>query len=240
MLHAIEKGKASFNFNNDEINWRQLFKTSEDSLTSSVFERMFYLPVELFWKILKVSSYGQELPDYCGSIQSKEFWPKWDASNTDNSSFVEPDLFIRFEKFDLIIEAKRYDNNQQDPKQWNNQIIAYNTEYSKDAKQLFYLALGGIRSQKTESVEGIKVVKCRWKNLLDHTKAILNQQADKDKKSDINDSVKCILEDLITVFHIHGFATGEWFKELPYEGLKLEAKDLKEIAKQLAFQVSDL
>ncbi len=234
MLYAIEKNKAGRNFSDEEINWRHLFKNSEDSLTSFVFERLFYLPVELFWQLIKESCYGSELTTFCGPILSKEFWPHWDAEDTNNTNFIEPDVFIRFKEFDLIIEAKRFDDNQQNPIQWKDQITSYYKEYKEDGKQLFYIALGGLHSEKSEFIKegNVWVVKCRWKRILDNVKGLLKSLKHSQGILTSNDSIISIFEDLVTVFQIHGYATGEWFDEIKnIESLKL--KDYNEDCLQL-------
>jgi hypothetical protein len=63
MLCLINHGKGGRNFKiaSEEIHWREIFKNSEDSLTSSVFSLLFYLPADLMWKILTSACYGTEL-----------------------------------------------------------------------------------------------------------------------------------------------------------------------------------
>ena len=92
----------------------------EDSLTSTVFDLLKYLPTEVFYSILRESLYHKKLPIICGEIEKIHFWEKWISKNTTNSLYVEPDVFIRFSNFDIIIEAKRYNNNQQSEKQGDN------------------------------------------------------------------------------------------------------------------------
>lgn len=78
--------------------------THEDPKTSTVFESMLMLPDELFWKILRRACFNNDnLPLVAGKIESYEFWPHWDPTKTTNTNLVEPDLFIRFQLFDVII-----------------------------------------------------------------------------------------------------------------------------------------
>lgn len=57
MLHLIYSNKAGRNFNsNPEVNWKALFKASEDSFTSSIFGLLLYLPAQQFWDIIVNSS----------------------------------------------------------------------------------------------------------------------------------------------------------------------------------------
>ncbi len=72
----------------------------------------------MFWKILKQAVFTNILPEEPGTRYCYEFWPRWDPRKTGNTSYVEPDVFIRFRDFDIIIEAKRHENNQQYRTQW--------------------------------------------------------------------------------------------------------------------------
>ena len=113
---------------------RSNLNTCEDSLTSSVLDLLKYLPTTLFWDILRESMYQKNLPKYCGELMSFEFWPNWNPEGTDNSDRVEPDVFLRFEDFDVIVEAKRYDTTGQTIGQFNNETRAYYNEYGEDDK----------------------------------------------------------------------------------------------------------
>jgi hypothetical protein len=216
MLHAIKSNKAGINFNNAEINWRQFFKASEDSLTSFVFERLFYLPGELFWSILTQSCFENSLPEVLGNPSEYEFWPHWDAVETANKNYVEPDVFIRFHKYDLIVEAKRWNREMQSVNQWKSQIQAYRNEYG-DEKQLLYIALGGIHTIKAEIIEGVEIVKSQWKRILEQVIYQHDKFSHKNEPSDFDHSTLTILSDLIIIFRIHGFATGLWFNTLPVQ-----------------------
>jgi hypothetical protein len=225
MLHAIINGKAGRNFQS-EVNWRDLFKGSEDSLTASVFGMLFHLPVEVTWSILRNSCYGKELPAFAGPLLTYEFWPRWSGVDTDNSSFVEPDVFLRFQEFDLIVEAKRWDDNQQSQEQWENEFQAYLNEYESDRKKVFLLALGGLNSENSKKVEmhGITmpVVKSRWRRLLSEVRETHKKMSASHFILNGNDAVLRILDDLMKAFQLHGFATGEWFEEWVVEKYRLK------------------
>ncbi len=224
MLHAIDQNKAGRNFSEKETNWRALFKGSEDSLTSSVFGLLRYLPVELFWQLLKEACYQDEFPKYCGSIEGFEFWSHWDSTDTSNSNFVEPDVFIRFAALDLIVEAKRWDDKQQNSDQWKNELQGYYNEHNAEKgfpKPVFLLALGGLHSIQNESIvldNGLleaRVIKCRWLGLL---KAIQTMQKRLEHSKELLSSVQSvlhILEDLVLAFRLHDYFTGHWLEEMP-------------------------
>ena len=155
-------------------------KVCEDSLTSTVYDLLKYLPTETFWSILKKSLYHQGLPRISGEIQEYVYWPKWNSDGTGNARYVEPDLFIRFEEFDLIIEAKRYNENQQRENQITAQIQSYYNEYEEDDKDLYYIQVGGLlhlneEKPKIYKEKNIAICKTNWTRLLDQIVAEKNK-----------------------------------------------------------------
>lgn len=135
----------------------------EDSLTSSVFERLSLLSDENLWWVLrnacdKQSLAENPLPDSAcdkqkveplsknvGKLEKVELWPRWKADSQleRNNSYVEPDVFLRFEKLDIIVEAKRQDFTQsQNKAQWENELGAWFQEF-KGGRPVLLLAIGG-------------------------------------------------------------------------------------------------
>lgn len=226
MLQAIVFNKAGRNITSDEIHWKELFKASEDSLTSTIFGLLSYLPQEMFWKIFLKSCYSNPIVMNNTRIIDYSFWPKWNSNNTKNSNLVEPDLFISTSEFDIIIEAKRYDHNQQSKEQWKAEFIAYLNEYGDLEKKVYLIAVGGIYDEKVEKLpinEGvyinkeIEIIKCRWSRIL---RLVKDEHAiiAKDKSHSIS-SIYNILGDIILGFRIHGYYTGEWFEQTKFEDL---------------------
>ena len=71
MLHVINKNKPSKN-SQCELSWHQIFRDTEDTLTSFVFERLFYLPVDLMWRIIRESCFSNDyLPRESGMLLDK-------------------------------------------------------------------------------------------------------------------------------------------------------------------------
>ncbi|AZJ36618.1 hypothetical protein [Tenacibaculum singaporense] len=185
----------------------------EDSLTASVFDVLKYFPTHYFWTILKDSLLLDTLPKFSGEIQEIVFWPKWSAENTYNSKFVEPDVFIRFSEFDLIVEAKRYDANQQYNGQLENEVIGYFNEYEEDAKDLYLLQVGGLQENCTKDsiyMQSKKIAqsKTNWSRLLLvitnlHNKIINQQLPDQSP-------LIFLFNDLINAFAMHGFHQKKW------------------------------
>ena len=168
MIYAVKHNKVN----------RAIYKANEDALTSSIFERFMYLPQELTQHIF-TEALLDSIPDLdLTKFESIRYWPNWSPEDTTNTTRVEPDVFIRTNNQDIIIEAKRHDENQQDPKQWGREIQAYNNEYSDDEKPLVFIALGGLYKNNTETITVKDVAhliyKCTWKSILNTIQHIIH------------------------------------------------------------------
>ena len=179
--------------------------TNEDPKTSTIFEHLMLLPDNLFYEILRESSrtYKDVLPETAGILESFVFWPKWNPKNTGNATYVEPDIFFRFENFDLIVEAKYGDAFGQHKEQWESEIIAYNNEYSTEKKAVFLLAIGGNENFKSEQVDSCKILKCNWTDLL-HTIIKVRKKYKRIDITNESSALARILELIIRGFHIMG------------------------------------
>ena len=119
--------------------------TNEDPKTSTVFGSIMLLPDDIFWNILKTaaSSNKGRLPEEAGYLYDNyAFWPKWDSNSiydTGNSYFVEPDVFFRFEKIDVIVEAKYSDSFGQNREEWDREFKAYLNKYEAERKKSYCL-----------------------------------------------------------------------------------------------------
>ena len=223
MLHAILFNKAGKSLTSNESHWRQLFTASEDSLTSTIFGYLLHLPVELFWTIMNNACYIEDITTHYPKIQSVEFWPHWSPAESGNTNYVEPDVFIRTKDLDLIIEAKRFDDNQQSPAQWRKEIQGYINEYGNEGKEVIFLALGGLNNEKSESIEltnkSINVLKCRWNRILNEVK-VIHSKLEKNRLYLNNiESISIVLNDIILGFGIHGYSTGIWPEDENFNGL---------------------
>jgi len=215
MLKALVNRKAGRNFSAG-INWRNSFHASEDSLTASVFERLLYLPTNILGEIIcRILNVDISNMSFNEGFKEYEFWPGWDAEGTTNEQRVEPDLFVKFEDFDLVIEAKRNDSVFQNLNQWNNEIIAYRNKYASENKTIVFLAVGGVVNFNTErfsNEEGLIIAHCKWLDILDAVKNILENIDAYELPSSFKIPVINILKDIIEAFGIHHISTGEWFK----------------------------
>lgn len=151
----------------------------EDPKTSTIFGTLLAFPDDIVWEIIYNAIAESErtgLLKEVGKLSSYEFWPQWDSSGTTNDKYVEPDLFLRFEKLDVIIEAKRSDNSGQYPKEWERELRAYHNKYNENRKPIL-IAVGGNKTAKTEDIltkgDKHKVYKCSWLSLLS---SVVNKQ----------------------------------------------------------------
>jgi hypothetical protein len=209
----------------------------EDSLTAAVFTHLLHLPSEVFWRILRDACYTDTLPVNAGEPRSDvDYWPKWNPAGTGNAVYVEPDVFIRFDSFDLIVEAKRWDDKMQDRDQWRRELIAYANEYGEEKKDVRLLAVGGIHDENdaelthqwtaaaspdSDAEPGAApftcpVHKCRWRGILDCCRRMLREWEQLSCPSSQTRAVVRVLTDLIDLFAWHGFSTGRWFADFDF------------------------
>jgi hypothetical protein len=209
MLQALLKHKLKEAFRDS------YFEPSEDSKTSSIFGLLQYLPSQIMWNLLRQScGDNSSLIEESGELQDIQFWARWSAEGDEisNSSYVEPDVFCEFDKFNLIIEAKKGDNSGQYEQQWKNEISAYLNEYPNNKKKLIFVAFGGNKTLKIGelSVKGQEyiVFSASWQNLLN--------AIDKYKKECFGVE-KRLLSDIILAFEKHNFFCLEWLETLSNE-----------------------
>ncbi|MBD3862320.1 hypothetical protein [Olleya marilimosa] len=206
MIYAVKHNKVN----------RAIYKANEDALTSAIFERFMYLPQELVQYIFTEALFDS-IPNLdLTKFESITYWPNWSPEHTTNTTRVEPDVFIRTNNQDIIIEAKRYDENQQDPDQWSREIQAYYNEYSDDEKPLIFIALGGLYKNKTETIN-VKdvahlVYKCTWKSILNTIQHIIHDMELATNYTNNNIAVTKILQDMVLCFELFGFSTALWLE----------------------------
>lgn len=114
MLNAIRDGKKRGTGIEGE-NLAAGFDGAEDTLTATVFERLFYLPDQVIAEVL-LGLFGWS--GQTAAIEDCLFWPRWERP--DSAGFKEPDVVVvwRDPSLILVIEAKRYDFvEQQSPVQ---------------------------------------------------------------------------------------------------------------------------
>ncbi|OCA75434.1 hypothetical protein [Chryseobacterium arthrosphaerae] len=196
------------------------FCICEDSLTASIFDLIKYLPSEYITDIIKNSLLHDKIPTDCGILLSLSFWDKWNPRNTINEKYVEPDIFLRFENIDIIIEAKRFDYFQQFDDQIKKEITAYFNEYGFENKDLYFIQLGGIYNHDDDNDltdefytnKSVKVCKTTWTNLLNTIVNFKEYILSKNNQNEQN--IIRILDDIIKAFEIHQFYKINWLNNL--------------------------
>lgn len=199
--------------------------TYEDPKTSSVFENLMLLPDNVFWHILKSSCfYNERMLTNSGRLLSYGVWAHWahrDNTGTGNNTYVEPDLFIRFEEFDVIIEAKYGDYGGQYIKQWTQELTAYDNEYGKEKKPVIFIAVGGNMSMDIEEIKVRSrkhlIFKCNWLSLLIATNKY-RSELKRISVPDMNTSATLrLLDNIILAFNINGVYNIDRFNTMATE-----------------------
>ena len=196
MLQALLKHKLGRAFGSG------CFEPSEDSKTSSVLGLLQYLPAQAMWDLLRQScGESASLPEKSGELSDIQFWPRWSLENQ-----MELDVFCEFENFNLIVEAKKYDNAGQYDQQWEKYTRAYHEIYGGGGKELVFIALGGNETLVWRKIRFSKgreqrVFCASWQNLLDLAKGKSNYAAGNERR---------VLSDIILAFEAHGHFCMEW------------------------------
>lgn len=208
----------------------------EDSLTASVFTHLLHLPAEVFWRLLRQACYTTDLPETVGEPVEMDVWPKWSPDGTGNNTYVEPDVFIRFRDFDLIIEAKRWDERQQQPQQWRRELIAYGNEYRSDGQPVRMIALGGIDQEHDDKItvtlpasdDGDPAITlecpvhmCRWRGILYQCNRMLRELERQEYASSQTAANRRVLEHVIDLFAWHSYSTRQWFADVSFDHVAL-------------------
>lgn len=200
----------------------------EDSLTASVFGLLQYLPSDIFWSILKRSLLHDKLPYAVGELQHIGFWEKWNPTETRNSKYVEPDVLLRYQEFDIILEAKRYDSSQQSHHQMEDQIRAYQNVYGLESKSLIFIQVGGLHSFVDEvdyrsAHNLVPICKTDWSRLLSEVYRESEQLKNSGLKS-VSAQIR-ILDNVMDSFNMHQFYKMDWLENLTRP--QIESKSFK-------------
>lgn len=210
--------------------------TYEDDKTSSVFENLILLPDNVLWFILRKSClFHEALKQSSGRLISYNFWPHWSSRGTGNVNFIEPDLFLRFEEFDVIIEAKYGDLSGQYHYQWEQELIAYYNEYEEEGKNVIFIALGGNSTMERDSlkIRGhiCNIYKCNWLSLLVSINKYKNELKNISSPDMNISSLLRILDNIILAFNINGVYNIDWFNSLEKGHTSINASSINNIKK---------
>ena len=202
---------------------RNLDIDQEDPKTSTIFELLLCFPDNYLWDIIYNAIMDKrELPKYVGNLCNYIFWPKWDKEGTTNSIYVEPDLFLRFNEVDIIIEAKRSDNVGQDKNEWYRELRTYYNEYSAPRKVIL-IAVGGNKDVYREqlyinSFGSHYIYKCSWLSLLISVQKV---KSTADKKLESN--IVRLCNTLVLGFRMHNVNYFLWLDSLQLKSIQKES-----------------
>lgn len=233
MLRALIQNKErTFNIETEDgqtsinINYRYVYPQTEDLFTAAVFSRLCYLDGDVIADIFS-RCIGKDFS--FGDLVERNFWPSWGDKN---KSLIIPDVFMRFKKCDVIIEAKRYDGAGQSGKQIEREINAY-FQYFKGTKFLYLFAAGGVSEDFFNEVQrincdnkGVEIYPLAWRAL---------QEAI--KKSNINIPLK---EDLLLAFELQGIRELLFLKDLTSRKYHKFSKDYKKIIETLCLHIKGI
>lgn len=198
--------------------------THEDTITSTIIGTMLYLSDHLFWKVLRSACYeNKKLPENLGELQEYVFWPKWNPKGTENTNYVEPDVFLRFSnktdlnktdlnETDLILEAKRSDDGGQYLEEWERELTSYGNTFGETKVPVFLIAIGGngnVTSNKTMTVNGHErmIVKCSWMKLYE----ALREEQEKLTGNNLR-----VVESLLLACDLFGIRSYQWLDAKPW------------------------
>lgn len=204
MLKAIAHGKmARWTAEAGEAqSARAVYRDLEDHLTAAVFARLSYLPTDVFWLIL--SRALDDMPtlfDQQPRLERITFWPRYSDGE---DSYIEPDVLLEFDDFDVIVEAKRYDNTEpQTRHQIQAEIDSYRREHAneKNEKRVYLMLVSGNAQDDVHQLKGIAgLVQTTWLALR-HAARYARHQASEplDHKHWLR-----VLEDIEQALGLHG------------------------------------
>lgn len=228
MLAAVLNGKRR----GSGVAGKQLILGSaqgaEDLMTATLFERIAYLPESVFATFF---DHLLAVDEPIGSLSSIEFWPSWSLGE----KRIEPDVVLYGSERTLLIEAKRYDDSQQQyAVQLANELKAgWECEQFED--NVLLLTVGGLLdySQETAVVLRADIDKeldrtcpdyelvCRsWYSIYQALEFAIGD-ADKDSSP----GLERLLDDIASTFEWHGLRTqaSRWLEQLKSVSIRLES-----------------
>ncbi|WP_100913673.1 hypothetical protein [Pseudoalteromonas spongiae] len=210
MLTAILNNKAGrIEQGGESLPWRDVFKTYEDLLTATVFERFNYLSQNTqnqFISFLLEGTLDKSTLDL-GRLINIEYWPRFSIENNSQSS-VEPDLILCFENANVLIEVKPPSGGGQYYAQWEREVSALKNNSRYTNKKLYFVALGGVN----EAIHNDELTKLKGKfsDFITHANILNWQQV---ASFLLNDCEGCderdtrIINDIIAAIGLYGVNT---------------------------------
>lgn len=210
MLAAVLNGKRR----GSGVAGKQLILGStegaEDVLTATIFERLAYLPdsvlATFFCELLEVD-------EPIGTLDFIEFWPSWFLEGKG----IEPDVVIYGSERTLLIEAKRYDDSQQQYALQLAKELKAGWECGRLGNNSVLLTIGGLQDYSSETAVELRAkINCElddtsldyelicksWYQVYQALEAAINN-ADKDSAK----GLLRLLDDIASTFEWHGLRT---------------------------------
>lgn len=180
---------------------------AEDILTATIVERLIYLP-----ESVRDSFFVQLLGPYrsIGTLDDFEFWPSWWL----DERRVEPDVVLYGSERTLLIEAKRYDDLQQQyAAQLANELRAgWAGKHLGEGSIL--LTIGGLQNYTQKSISELEsqierelsgagsdyeLACCSWYQLFQALEAAISNVS-----TDSAPGLKRLLDDIAAAYEWHG------------------------------------
>ncbi|ELB2935341.1 hypothetical protein QNE58_000546 [Vibrio alginolyticus] len=218
MLKAILHGKAGRIEHDGQtsVRWASLFKVREDLLTSTVFERFAYLSESLQFQLLEFFFEGKvtAFAEIFGSFITIDYWPRYTFEEKGHTRQVEPDLIIRFEKANLIVEVKPPEGGDQYFEQWKREVASFIQSDGHNKLSLHFLAIGRIETGNAtlwakrlrESYPCLKTVGAtKWQAVADNLVKLV-------EGDDISPTDRRVLTDMLEALGLYGLKINsyEW------------------------------
>ncbi|WP_339847632.1 F-box domain-containing protein [uncultured Halopseudomonas sp.] len=138
MLNAVFAGKKRGSGLESQHYALDAADGAEDVLTASVFERLAYLPDDLFSAV-----FSDLLNEPFGPLHNIDYWPSWFKAD---GTRVEPDLLVQDAQVSVLVEAKRHDyRRQQCADQLANELVS-GWHQNVLPQQCIVLTLGGLEN----------------------------------------------------------------------------------------------
>ncbi|MBS9819810.1 hypothetical protein [Vibrio alginolyticus] len=228
MLKAILHGKAGRigQDRHSSVRWASLFKVREDLLTSTFFERFAYLSDSTQAQILAdcfaISVRAplarelavDEFKVTFGTFKSIDYWPRYALTEDGESRQVEPDLVIRFEFCNLIVEVKPPEGGDQYYEQWQREVASFMQSDEYNELPLHFLAIGRIEMgnatqwaallhERYDCLETVGATK--WQAVTDNLVKLV-------EGDDISPTDRRVLTDMLEALAFYGLKTNsfEW------------------------------
>lgn len=199
MLRAIDSNKAGrVEIDSQSFRWREIFKRSEDLLTSVFFSRVPYLTDDSCCYLMSLLI-GEEKITALSHLTGIEFWPS--ITGLEDRTRVEPDVLLWFNNIVVMVEVKPPFGGHQYLQQWKAQIKALEVDTSDRGvtlEKVYFVPLGGNGNWTDDDIKfaltaaskiNVSIHPCEWENIQDGIYE-LKEKANRQDKAVIDDWVR--------------------------------------------------